>query len=401
MKELTEYINENTMSLNEYMINEGFLSFLKKIWNWMFNDAKENVEKNNGVYKSSETLIDSVTNNEKIKGEFEFAQQDNESFDKFIKVAKSEEEKSTFYKAKEIKDKNKNLTIFACNLTISKTEKGTIAFLFCESNKKDKKLEIKHIVFANDIVNAAKDIKNNNLAKQIVSEFDNYCKNKIKFIITTPVDKDVVNDIKYDIPEKTNKESKNNKEETDKKEYKTTKEQNKENKSAEEIIKLGEKRLYTLRSTLYRLGKGCHFYKNNEWPENTLMDIDYNNLNFEIKSYDVKDDNKDEIIKQLKDIKPRCSWDVFIDDCIKDFKRRNENQKNVSQYFCSVKYNDKLLCIVSLDESWPNSYIYSAKFNYKLETDDNEKLFNKSFAAAIANALYEFINENRETTLEN
>lgn len=213
MKELTEYINENTMSLNDYMINEGFLSFLKKLWNWMFNDAKENVEKNNGIYKSSEKVINSVAKNENVKGEFEFAQQNNESFDEFIKAAKSEEEKSTFYKAKEIKDKNKNFTIFACNLTVSKTEKGTIAFLFCESNKKDKKLEIKHIVFANDIVNAAKDIKNNNLAKQIVSEFNNYCKNKIKFIITTPVDKEVIDGTKID--KKSDKETETNKENKD------------------------------------------------------------------------------------------------------------------------------------------------------------------------------------------
>lgn len=131
MKDLVVYIQENQQStLSEYIIEEGFFDWLKKMWNWMFKTVDKNVKQNKGSYilpKDANTETKSKT----PKAELLFAKIDSKKFEKsIIDKTNSKDKSGAFYTAWAYHENNNKEIIYSIN---DKTW-GPMGFQFCKED---------------------------------------------------------------------------------------------------------------------------------------------------------------------------------------------------------------------------------------------------------------------------
>lgn len=195
MEKLSNYIKENSNSLEFYIVNEGLMDWIKKFWNWLFSDAKKNADKNGGNYRISNNSIKSVVK-DKISFTYDFCQLNEKNMTKLLEIMGD-----NFKIAKKYFENNKKLSVFSVKGK-SESDEEIFAFIFCEL--KEIELTIKQIIFAQQIVQLNKNIENSNLTKGVVKDFNKWIKTKLKkYSLNQEVKPEVVNKekIKLNTPE--------------------------------------------------------------------------------------------------------------------------------------------------------------------------------------------------------
>lgn len=233
MKTLSNYIKENSTSLEFYMINEGLFDWIKKFWNWLFDDAKKNSEAHGGNYRISPNNLNAISKDKTSNFKYDFCQLDKKNMQKILELLGD-----NFSIAKKYFENNIKSIIFSVKAK-NKSDIDTQAFIFCDL--KDKELSVKQIIFAQEIVQSNKKLESSEFVKSIVKNFDAWIKKNLKkYSLNQEIKSEVINKEKTQIKKteekpSTDKESKDkeilnkeNKESLDKQESEESKDNKKQ-----------------------------------------------------------------------------------------------------------------------------------------------------------------------------
>lgn len=359
MEKLSNYIKENSNSLEFYIVNEGLIDWIKKFWNWLFSDAKKNADKNGGNYRISNNSIKSVVK-DKISFTYDFCQLNEKNMTKLLEIMGD-----NFKIAKKYFENNKKLSVFSVKGK-SELDEEIFAFIFCEL--KEIELTIKQIIFAQQIVQLNKNIENSNLVKGVVKDFNKWIKTKLKkYSLNQEVKPEVVNKekIKLSTPEDKPSEEQPSEEPTDEPE----KTDNKKSKNKVFIDKL-ERRYY--------------WVLDDEFKFKTESNIDFNKIKIYYLSNKYSFDTvKSYIQKKYESVK-------FLNK-IQDSLITNDKFIN---YFFLVIYETEVLNITGFrDEFYGNEC--AIQWNYDIISNKNLK-FNRNDFHKLAEKMHDYIIENTD-----
>lgn len=356
MEKLSNYIKENSNSLEFYIVNEGLMDWIKKFWNWLFSDAKKNADKNGGNYRISNNSIKSVVK-DKISFTYDFCQLNEKNMTKLLEIMGD-----NFKIAKKYFENNKKLFVFSVKGK-SESDEEIFAFIFCELNESE--LTIKQIIFAQQIVQLNKNIENSNLAKGVVKDFNKWIKTKLKkYSLNQEVKPEVVNKekIKLSTPEDKPSEDKPSEEPTDESE----KTDNKKSKNKVFIEYLEHRYYYNL---------------DDEFKFKTESNIDFN----KIKIYYLREKHSFDKVKYY--IQNKYKTVKFLNKI-----RDHQITEKFTSYFFLVIYENEVLNITGFHDEfygresavqWNDDFI-STK-NLKFSKNDCHKLAEKMHDYIIEN----------------